>query len=91
MSADDHDQKTALVSHLPAMISKALLRFVKAQDPSSLHIAGPGFQSMTRLAKGNPQLMTEIQRFNKKNLELVWKKWVASLSERNQKKLQIKD
>lgn len=77
MSADVHDQKMALISHLPALISKALWDFVQKEDPESAQIAGPGFRSMTRLARGNQQLMNEICQFNKKNLKAVWKEWVA--------------
>jgi prephenate dehydrogenase len=80
MNAADHDRKTALISHLPALISKALLDFVQKMDPECLQIAGPGFRSMTRLAKGNPELMKEISSFNKKNLETFWKEWIQFIN-----------
>lgn len=76
MSAEEHDRKTALISHLPALISMALLDFVQEMDPESLEIAGPGFRSMTRLALGNHQLMDEIYAFNKKNLNKLWHEWL---------------
>lgn len=79
MSADEHDRKAALISHLPALISKALLDFVEKKDPDSIKIAGPGFRSMTRLAKGNPELMEEIYQFNKKNIDTLWKEWVFNI------------
>lgn len=76
MSAEEHDLKAAMISHLPALISKTLWDFVQKTDPSSLKIAGPGFQSMTRLALGNQQLMNEIEEANKENLEMLWKQWI---------------
>jgi len=79
MTAEEHDRKTALISHLPALISKALLEFVQEKDAESLKIAGPGFRSMTRLANGNKQLTDEIEAFNQKNLAPLWKEWIHFL------------
>jgi len=76
MEADEHDRKTALVSHLPALISKTLWDFVQAKEPSSVKIAGPGFRSMTRLAHGNQQLMNEIEKANQIQIERLWKEWL---------------
>lgn len=75
MTAKEHDQKVALISHLPALISEKLLRFVMKKDPKAIQIAGPGFESMTRLAKGNSQLLKEIKAFNKKPIEALIKEW----------------
>lgn len=60
----EHDVKVALISHLPALLSRLYLGFVEQKDPESLKIAGPGFRSMTRLAKDNPQMQREIAELN---------------------------
>ncbi len=79
MNAKEHDRKAALISHLPALISKALLKFVQTKDEKSIQIAGPGFRSMIRLAEGNQQLTTEINKLNQKNIEKLWRKWIDFL------------
>lgn len=76
MQAGEHDQKAALISHLPSLLSKALWDFVHKKDPDSLRIAGPSFRSMTRLAQGNQDLIKEIEIFNKKTLKALWSEWV---------------
>ena len=60
-----HDERVAIVSHLPALLSRLYLKFVQQTNPESLKVAGPGFKSMTRLAKDNPQLQNEITSFNR--------------------------
>ncbi len=72
-----HDQQVALISHLPALISRSLLTFVEKHNPDALKIAGPGFQSMTRLARDNPQLQKEIAVFNQEELTKQWLKFLA--------------
>lgn len=73
MSGADHDRRAALVSHVPYLLSKALLAFAEERDPACLAMAGPGFRSMTRLAKDNPEMRREIGAMNEKNIrhELV--------------------
>jgi prephenate dehydrogenase len=72
-----HDRQVALISHLPALLSRSLMGFVQKVDPESLTIAGPGFKSMTRLSHDNPQMQKEISEFNReeiaKQLELFLK------------------
>ena len=72
-----HDRQVALISHLPALLSRSLMRFVQKADPESLTIAGPGFKSMTRLSHDNPQMQREIGEFNReeiaKQLELFFR------------------
>ncbi len=63
-----HDEQVALISHLPALLSRDYLKFVEGQDPESLKIAGPGFKSMTRLAHDNPQMQKEISDFNREEI-----------------------
>jgi prephenate dehydrogenase len=71
-----HDEQTALISHLPALLSRLLLKFVEQTDKESLKIAGPGFKSMTRLAHDNPQMHSEIAQFNKQALSKQLALWL---------------
>ena len=60
-----HDQAVALVSHLPVMVSAALLRAVgDERDPRILdlarRLASSGFADTTRVGGGNPALGTAM-------------------------------
>ncbi|MBU6382992.1 MAG: prephenate dehydrogenase/arogenate dehydrogenase family protein [Verrucomicrobia bacterium] len=79
MSAHEHDEKTALISHLPMILSIALWDFVQKKDPTSLQIAGPSFRSMTRLAHGNTELFQDIKKHNKLKINRLWKDWIRFL------------
>ena len=54
----EHDQHVASVSHVPLLLSVALFRMVRDSnfwDDASV-LAGPAFNEMTRLAKGDPEM-----------------------------------
>ncbi len=60
-----HDQAVALISHLPVLISAALLQTVVNVENSSLvnlakTIASSGFEDTTRVGSGNPYLGTAM-------------------------------
>lgn len=79
MDAKTHDERAAMISHMPYLISKALLDFVTKEDPESLKMAGPGFKSTTRLGCDNPILHTEIGFYNKKNIDQALRKFIDFL------------
>lgn len=83
VSLEKHDEQVALISHLPMLISQALLAFVKQEDAGALEIAGTGFQSMTRLAKTPPQLSNELTENNREILNKYWKKWIEYIQKRS--------
>jgi prephenate dehydrogenase len=58
MTADEHDQYTAVISHLPH-IASVLLALV-AQDRGGTQIASTGFRDTTRLASSNPVVRADI-------------------------------
>lgn len=81
LSGEKHDEQTALISHLPALLSHLLFRFVKTVDPEALKLAGPGFHSMTRLAKDNLEMQKEIFSLNQEHLMRHLDKWIAFVAE----------
>lgn len=83
LSPQKHDEQMALISHLPALISRMLLQFVEAKDPDALTIAGPGFQSMTRLARDNPLLQSEIVSLDKEELTKQLTQWLEFVTQEN--------
>jgi len=70
MDATDHDRHAAFISHLPHAISYALANTVlKQEDPKSiLVLAAGGFKDMSRLAKSNPTMWSDIFKQNRDNL-----------------------
>jgi prephenate dehydrogenase len=75
LDAEQHDKKTALISHIPSILSEAFFQFVQEVDSSSTQIAGPGFCSFTRLKSENPLLREEIIRHNTTNIQEYLKQW----------------
>ncbi len=84
LDAEIHDQRVSLISHLPAFISKSYLDFVNSTDPQSSLIAGPGFESFTRLASQNEQMQVEIEKYNKNFIQAYLKQWLAVLENREE-------
>lgn len=68
LDAKSHDEKIGLVSHMIRVLSSSLYTFALEQDPMSIELAGPGFHSMTRLAKGNIELLDEMITWNKEQV-----------------------
>lgn len=68
MTAEKHDEVIALVSHLVFVLSTYLFDFVESSHPSLLKLSGSGFESLTRLASGSPEMHTDIFTQNQKNI-----------------------
>jgi arogenate dehydrogenase (NADP+) len=77
-SPDVHDQMVAQVSHLPVMVSAALL--LSVADPENAHkFAGSGFQDTTRVGGGNPDLGLAMAQNNRTALLESLKRYRAAL------------
>ena len=71
LSADRHDELVALVSHLPQVVSSALMSLVAggdSSDPDAIALAATGFRDVTRLAGSDPDLWTGILQANREAL-----------------------
>jgi len=79
LEADVHDQQAALVSHLPSILSKYYFDFVNSTHPESLMIAGPGFQTFTRLAQDNHEMREEIAKYNQPVIHHYLEQWLEFL------------
>ena len=69
-TAQDHDHAVALVSHLPVLVSAALLRtLAQEQNQPVRHLAeslaSSGFTDTSRVGGGNPQLGTLMAAHNR--------------------------
>jgi prephenate dehydrogenase len=63
MAPDEHDRAVALVSHLPQIVSSALMAFATREHAAGqdvLGLAAGGFRDLTRLAGSSPQLWEQI-------------------------------
>ncbi len=62
MSAQQHDAHLAAVSHVPHLVSALVARL---PGPDARPLVGSGWQDMTRVAAGDPELWTAICRENR--------------------------
>ena len=70
MSPESHDAAFAAVSHLPHLISFALMNAIAGQPngPDYLSLAGPGFRDFTRIAASDPKVWRDILLANREEL-----------------------
>jgi prephenate dehydrogenase len=70
MTPAAHDAAFAAVSHLPHLLSFALMNAIKQQPNSQefLSLAGPGFRDFTRIAASDPKIWRDILISNRDEL-----------------------
>jgi prephenate dehydrogenase len=68
MSAADHDQRVALISHLPQTLSSLLASQLQGSNPDALALAGGGLRDTVRIAGSDPKLWGEILAANEEAL-----------------------
>ncbi len=64
MSAAEHDQCVALVSHVPHLVAAAVAARCADAAERALALAGPGLRDVTRIAASDADLWTEILSAN---------------------------
>jgi prephenate dehydrogenase len=71
LSVAEHDRFVALVSHVPQIVSWALLRLARSDSVAGrrLALAGPGFREMTRLARSPRGLWRQILKGNAREVQ----------------------
>ena len=72
-----HDRAVALVSHFPLLLSLGLEQtLINLKDPNlkelAEQLASSGFASMTRLAKGNPELNQNLLELSHQEISSIW-------------------
>lgn len=95
MSPEKHDIVTAHISHLPHLLSAALVQSLNCEKNRAeqfLPFAGGGFRDMSRIAGSDPELWAEILLFNRieikkalsQTLTLLqdWKKFLETKNEK---------
>lgn len=64
MSAAEHDDAVALVSHTPHVVSALVAGRLREAPAHEVRLAGPGIGDVTRVAAGDPGMWTEILSAN---------------------------
>lgn len=60
MSAAEHDEAVALVSHVPQVVSTLLARRLSGAPDAAIGLAGQGLRDTTRIASSDPELWVQI-------------------------------
>lgn len=70
MDEKEHDHHSAIISHLPHIISFSLANYVLACEDKKhiLNLAGGSFSDMSRIAKSSPLMWQNIFKENKENV-----------------------
>lgn len=67
-TAKEHDKAVALISHMPMVLSQALMQ-TASKNELAMKLASSGFRDMTRLAMSNTEMAKDMVTFNAKNIE----------------------
>jgi len=70
IEADEHDSLVAGISHLPMLVSTALVAATAKSPswPSMMRLAATGFRDITRLASSDPRMWRDICLSNKQHI-----------------------
>ncbi|MFQ5987652.1 MAG: prephenate dehydrogenase, partial [Dehalococcoidia bacterium] len=73
LDASEHDSLVAAISHLPLLLSAALVSATTRSPswPKMAKLAATGFRDLTRLASGNPEMSRDICLTNREPI-LHW-------------------
>ena len=78
-----HDTITATISHIPHIISAALVNLVHETDTSDKHmkrLAAGGFKGLTRISSSNPYMWQDICLKNKQSIITILEKYINILN-----------
>jgi len=86
ISAAEHDRCTAYLSHLPHLLSSALVNLSQQQEFKGefFELSGSGYQDMTRIAGSSAELWQDIILSNRKNLAELIEKYISELKKLQQ-------
>lgn len=89
MEAREHDQVVARVSHMPHLMSTALINNL-SDKPGAIALAGGGLRDTTRTASSDPELWEDILSLNAeavknelKGMLALFEKYLAALDNEN--------
>lgn len=65
---EKHDKAVALISHMPMVLSQALMETIKDNELAQ-KLASSGFRDMTRLALSNTEMANDMVNLNHQNIQ----------------------
>lgn len=68
MTPEEHDRAAAFISHMPMLVSQALMDCATGEEKALL-IASSGFRDMTRLSVSNPEMAEDMIKMNNENIK----------------------
>ena len=80
LSAKEHDEVAAAISHLPQLIAVAMMNLAgkkNKSNPAFLQLAAGGFRDITRIASSPYEMWKDILASNSKEIRLVIKEFSA--------------
>lgn len=83
MGENEHDLKVGYISHLPYLVSSALVNVIfKNKDYEQImKVAGDGFKDTTRIAGSNSKMWVDICQSNQKKLEEILDDFIEELND----------
>ncbi|EUJ38411.1 prephenate dehydrogenase [Listeria weihenstephanensis FSL R9-0317] len=78
LSAQEHDNITGMLSHLPHIVAAALVNQTSdftQEHPAAFRLAAGGFRDITRIASSDPTMWTDISLSNKETLRKLLSTW----------------
>ena len=82
LSCEEHDYVTAAISHLPHIVSAALVNLVKESDNEEglmKTMAAGGFKDITRISSSSPVMWEQICLANPENILSLLDRYIAAL------------
>ncbi len=83
LSAQEHDEITGMLSHLPHIIAAGLVTqadVFNQEHPRAKQLAAGGFRDITRIASSDPQMWTDILLSNRETLMSQLTIWQEQMS-----------
>ena len=78
MGAKDHDMFACLISHLPMLVSTALMK-TAANEDKALKMAASGFRDTTRLSLTDYNLAYDMLSLNSDNFNILIDEFIQNL------------
>ena len=79
-SPKEHDEATALISHMPMVIAQAIFKSAEGNN-LALKLASSGFRDMTRLAISNEEMAEDMVNMNYDNIQNALLKLYSSVGD----------
>ena len=81
LSADEHDEAIAAISHLPQIVSSLLSAALLDISDRDIGLAGQGLKDVSRLAASNPRLWGELLHSNSRAVLLFLRKFATHIDD----------